>query len=103
VTALSKHAVPKVHYRLRRRRYNDTSWLIDHNDWYELDELTDAVWLACEQGLTVEQIVESVAARQGLPLNEALAATIDTLARFQSLGFLEWEDPVGCQNSRTAN
>ena len=92
MTTLSKHAVPKVHYRLRRRRYNDTSWLVDYNDLYELDDVTDAVWLACEQELTVEQIIRTVAERQGLPLNEALAATVVTLQRFRELGFLDWED-----------
>ena len=89
-STLSKSAVPEVNPRVRRRHYDETRWLVEHNDWYEIDELADAVWLACEQSLTVEQIVEQVAADQGLPLNEALAATVYLLERFSALGFIQY-------------
>ncbi len=91
LTSVSKHAVPKVSYRVRRRRYSDAAWLLHHNDRYQLDALTDSIWLACEESLTIEQIIERVAAEHSLPLDEAIAATVYTLEQFRGLGFLEYE------------
>ena len=92
MTTISKHAVPRVSYRVRRRHYDATRWLVQQNDWYELDELTDAVWTACEQGLTVEEIILRVARDQNLPLREAVAYTAYTLERFRMLGLLDYGD-----------
>jgi hypothetical protein len=89
---LSKDAIPRVNYRVRRRRYADTPFLIYQNDWYEIDELADSIWLACEHGLTVEAITKAVATGHGLPLGEALAATVGILERFRALGFVELPD-----------
>src|SRR5262245_55605815 len=87
---LPKWAVPMVNYQVRRRRYNDTSWLVRRNDWYETDRFTDAVWLLCEQSLTIEQIVESMAEAEEMSLGEALGATMLTLERFRALGLLNY-------------
>ena len=63
--------------------------LLFHNDWYEIDRVTDTVWLACEEGLTVGDIVRRVAQRHRLPLADSVAAVSFALGHFHSLGFVE--------------
>jgi hypothetical protein len=84
-------SVPKVSWEVRRRRYGDRSWLVRHNDIYELDPISDAVWVACVERMTIEQIVLRVAERTGAPTARALKATITTLRRLEDLGFVELE------------
>jgi hypothetical protein len=76
-----------------RRRYAGTRLLVRHNDWYELDELTDAIWCACDGGMTLAQITRRIAETCGLPLGEALAATVAAVLRFHELGLLDLEEP----------
>jgi hypothetical protein len=78
-------------YHVRRRRYHDTTFLIRHNEYFGVDALTDAVWLGCERGATVGEIIASVAQRLELPLDEAVAGTAVTLERFRALGFVSYE------------
>jgi hypothetical protein len=86
----SRHFVPLVDYRVRRRRYGaDAIWLIRKNEWYEIDEFTDHLWLCCERGMTLEETVQFMANAHSLPLNEALAAVVFSLLRFEHLGLVE--------------
>ena len=87
-----KKAVPKVSYRVRRRRYGDACWLIHRNDWYELDEVTDMIWLACEESLSIEGIIKRVSEQFKLPLAESIACTVSTIERFAQFGLLEIPD-----------
>ena len=45
---------------MRRRRYGDARWLVCHNEIYQVDSLTDTVWLACTEGLKVKGSAESL-------------------------------------------
>jgi hypothetical protein len=87
--SIARTAVARTDYRVRRRRYDTTPWLVRRNEWYELDEATDTVWQGCERELTLEQLARDVAARTRLPLNEALAATVFALVQFRELGMVE--------------
>lgn len=88
---LSSDSVPKASWEVRRRRYGDRSWLVRHTDVYELDPVTDAVWVACVERLTIEGIVRRVAEKSGAPTARALEATITALRRLEHLGFVELE------------
>jgi hypothetical protein len=89
---ISKDATPRANFRVRRRRYDTTSWLVDRNTWYQIDELADTVWLSCEDGFTVEQIAHEVARRHQLPLGEALAGTVGLLLHFRALGLVALDE-----------
>jgi hypothetical protein len=91
LTTIRRDAVVRADYRVYRRRYNELTLLIRHTEYFEIDAITDSVWLGCERSSTVGEITESVARRHALPLGEALAATILTLERFRALGFVSYE------------
>lgn len=86
---ISRDAVPRVSWEVRRRRYGDRRWLVRHNDVYEIDPVTDAVWLGCADGLTVEATIHRVARAFELPVGEAIDRTVEALAGFSRLGFVE--------------
>lgn len=88
-TTISRDAVPRVSWEVRRRRYGDRRWLVRHNDVYEIDPVTDAVWLGCAEGLTVEATIHRVAQTFELPVADAVARTVDALSGFSRLGFVE--------------
>jgi len=88
-TTISRDAVPRVSWEVRRRKYDDRRWLVRHNDVYEIDPVTDAVWLGCADGLTVEATIHRVAKTFELPLADAIARTVDALAGLAQLGFVE--------------
>ena len=79
---------------MRRRRYGDARWLVCHNEIYQVDSLTDTVWLACTEGLTIEDVAYRVAEREDLPLAEALAATMGTLELLRERGLVELDEPA---------
>jgi len=87
--SVSSRARARTDFRVRRRRYNSATMLVFHNDWFEIDQVTDTVWTACEDGLTVAEIIQRVAARHQLALPESMAAVSYALGHFQSLGFVE--------------
>ena len=89
--SLPRTTVVRADYRVCRRRYNETTLLIRHTEYFEIDGITDSVWLDCERSSTVGAIIESVARKHALPLSEALAATVVTLERFRALGFVTYE------------
>lgn len=86
---ISRDAVPRVSWEVRRRRYGDGRWLVRHNDVYEIDPVTDAVWLACAEGLTVEATIHRVAKAFELSLADAIAQTVEALSGLLRLGFVE--------------
>ena len=86
---ISREAVPRPSFEVRRRRYGDGRWLVHHNAIYEIDALVDAVWLGCVDGLTVEQTIHRVAETHGLSLGDAIAATTAALGRLAALGFVD--------------
>jgi hypothetical protein len=88
---VASDSMPKVSFEVRRRKYGDRAWLVRHNDIYELDPVTDAIWVACVEHLTIEQIVLRVAELSGAPTEKALTATITTLRRLEDRGLLELE------------
>ena len=90
--SISRDAVPRVSWEVRRRRLGDRRWLIRHNDIFEIDPVTDAVWMACADGLAVKEIVVHVARIFALEMPAALEATSHALARFAHLGFVTFED-----------
>jgi hypothetical protein len=89
---VASDSVPKASWEVRRRRYGDGRWLVRHNEIYELDPVTDAVWVACVEGLTIDEIVRRVAHEAGVPIAEALKATITALRRLEHLGMVELEE-----------
>ena len=90
MTEVARDAVVRVDYRVRRRKYGPSSMLIRRTEYVELDKLSDAVWLACETGGTVGDIITAVAACERLPLGDAIGAVVVTIERFRSLGFLDY-------------
>lgn len=94
MNTLSTRAHPKARYTVRRRRYAETPWLVLRNQWYELDELADAIWRACDGAASVEQITRKVAAEHALPLGEALAAVVGAVVQFHELGMLDFDEAV---------
>jgi hypothetical protein len=92
---VARDALVEVDYRVRRRRYHDSSILVRRTDYVELDDLSDSVWLACEMGGTVGDVIEAVADRQRLPLGDAVGAVVVTLERFRALGFLTYISAAG--------
>lgn len=89
VTTISSQARLRTNFRVRRRRYNAATVLVFHNDWYQVDAITDTVWLACEQGATVGETVQRVADEHKLPLQEAVAAVSFAVGWFLELGMAE--------------
>ena len=94
-TTISRDAVPRVSWEVRRRRYGDGRWLVRHNDVYEIDPVTDAVWLACAEGLTVETTIHRVAEAFELPLADAIAQTVGAISGLVQLGFVELDGMDG--------
>jgi hypothetical protein len=88
---VASDSVPRISWEVRRRRYGDRSWLVRRNDIYELDPVTDAVWVGCIERLTIEQIVRRVAEISGAPTARALKATVTVLRQLEDLGFVELE------------
>jgi hypothetical protein len=88
---LDKTIVPKCDPRAQRRRYGDVPWLVLHHQWVQLDEVADAIWLGCQAGWTVEEIVLSLTAAVRCPMNEALAATVAVLEFMRTNGFISYE------------
>jgi hypothetical protein len=84
-----RQARVRTDFRVRRRRYHTATFLLRHNEWYEIDRMTDTVWQACEEGLTVGEIVSRVARRHRVPVAEAVAAVSYALGHFLELGFVE--------------
>jgi hypothetical protein len=95
VTSVARDALVRVDYRVRRRKYRDTSMLVRRTEYVELDDLSDAVWLACEMGGTVGDVVTAVAERLGLPLGDTVGSVVVTLERFRALGFVGYAVPDG--------
>jgi hypothetical protein len=92
---ISTDSVPRVSWEVRRRRYGDRSWLVRNTEIYELDPVTDSIWLGCVEGLTIEQIVLGVARDFEMATARALDATVTMLRRLEHLGFVELEDADG--------
>jgi Coenzyme PQQ synthesis protein D (PqqD) len=92
MNTLSTRAYPKARYTVRRRRYAEVPWLVNRNDWYELDDLANAIWCACDGTLTVEQITRRIAEIHALPLGEALAATVGAVVWFHDLELLDLQE-----------
>jgi hypothetical protein len=88
VTNIDMQQIPKVRHDVRRRRYGVLTLLIRKNDWYQIDRTTDFVWLRCEDGLPIGRIASEYGAAFGVPVDEALAAMIVTIARFQAYGLI---------------
>ena len=86
---ISRDSIPRVSWEVRRRRYGDRRWLVRHNDVYEIDPVTDAVWLGCTDGLTVQATIGRVAEACGLPIDDAISATVHALGQLAGLGFVD--------------
>jgi hypothetical protein len=89
VVEVDTSVVPQVRYDVRRRRYGTVTWLIRKNDWFQIDGTTDAIWLACEDGISVAEIATRLADDSKMALGEALAATILTVSRLRVHRLLE--------------
>ena len=86
---ISTNSVPRASWEVRRRRYGDRRWLVRHTEIYELDPVTDAIWLGCVEGFTIEVIVRRIVDEFGMPTARALEATVTMLRRLEHLGFVE--------------
>jgi hypothetical protein len=86
---ISRDSTPRVSWEVRRRRYGDRRWLVRLNDVYEIDPITDAVWLGCIEGLTVQATIGRVADSCELPLQDAISATVEALGFLSTLGFVD--------------
>lgn len=89
---IASDSVPKVSWEVRRRHYGDQYWLIRHNDVYEVDRVTDTIWVACVEGLTIASMVRRVADESGAPTARALRATVTALRQLEHLGFVELDE-----------
>jgi hypothetical protein len=93
VTSVARDALVQVDYRVRRRKYHDTSMLVRRTEYVELDDLGDTVWLACELGGTIGDVIRTVADEMGLTLGNAVGSVVVTLERFRGLGFVSYVGP----------
>jgi hypothetical protein len=93
LTSIRRDAAVRADYRVRRRKYDENRFLIRHTEFVVIDEITDAVWVACERGCTVGEIITAVEDSQHLPLGEAAAAVVVTLERLRARGFVTYVDP----------
>lgn len=82
---------PVTDHRVRRRRYGTEVWLVRKNDWYVLDQVTDQIWIWCEEGIPISDMVQQLAAGEGLGLRDAVAAVVFSIVRFEDLRLI---DPV---------
>jgi hypothetical protein len=89
---VASDSVPRASFEVRRRHYGERYWLVRHNDVYELDPVTDAIWVGCLERLTIEQIVRRVAEKTGTPAALALRTTVRALRQLEQLGFVELEE-----------
>ncbi|HEX2046196.1 MAG TPA: hypothetical protein VHF27_00425 [Acidimicrobiales bacterium] len=80
--------VPEPSWEVRRRRYGEHRWLVRHNEVYEIDDITDAVWLGCGEGLTIGVIAQRVAADHGFSLPEAMGMTARAVRALAHLGLV---------------
>jgi hypothetical protein len=92
LTPISTSLIPKADYHVRRRKYLDGPWLIANSRFYQLDTLTDHLWVACDGNATIEEIAKGLSATENLTLGEALAATLLILEYFRELGFISYVD-----------
>lgn len=87
---LDRDTVPRIDFRVRRRRAGDLILLLRNTEWFEIDETADIVWRSCARGASVGESVRAVADETGLPLSEALVATSWALGSFRACGLVEW-------------
>jgi hypothetical protein len=80
VSTLTERDVPVQSVRVRRRRYGKRICLILDNHYFDLDEVTDAIWTSCDGASSVAEIGERLHQGRGWALGPAVQATIATLA-----------------------
>jgi hypothetical protein len=68
-------SVPKRDFSVRRRKYEGRCWLIVRTSFYEIDDMVEDVWLACNGDASVGAIARDVAAHRGVSQAEADAMT----------------------------
>lgn len=84
-------SIPVQSWEVRRRRYGDGHWLVRHNEIFEIDALTDAVWRACADHLRVGAIARRVADELAAPPASLLEPTISALAMLGDAGLVRFE------------
>ena len=50
--------------------------LISNNRFYDIDETVERIWIACEQGLALDEVATALAADKQMPLEESVAAVV---------------------------
>ena len=88
---MSLAAIPVQSWDVRRRRYGDGRWLMRHNEVFEIDELTDAVWRACTDRLGIGAITRVVADELALAPGHALEVTVGALQLLGDAGLVRFE------------
>lgn len=84
--------VPRPSWEVRRRRYGDQRALVRHNEIFQLDTLTDAVWRACGEGLTVLGIAKRLTEEFTMPPAIALQAAAGAVQVFADAGLVDLHD-----------
>ena len=85
---LSLTSIPVQSWDVRRRRYGDQRWLVRHNETFEMDPFTDAVWRACGAKVSVAAVAKLVADELDLPPVELLEPTMSALALLGDVGLV---------------
>lgn len=89
--ALSLTSVPVQSWDVRRRQYNGQHWLVRHNETFELNDLTDAVWRACTDHVSVAAVARIVADELGEPPVSLLEPTLAALHLLGGAGLVRFE------------
>lgn len=90
-TVLSLSSIPVQSWEVRRRHYGGQHWLVRHNETFELNALTDAVWRACSDRISVGAVARVVADELQLPPLDLLEPTVAALQLLGSAGLVRFE------------
>ena len=88
---LSLSSIAVQSWDVRRRHYGGQHWLVRHNETFELNELTDAVWRACTDRVSVAAVARVVAEELDLPPVSLLEPTLAALHLLGGAGLVHFE------------
>jgi hypothetical protein len=83
-------SIPIRNYRAWRRRYGDYACVVMNNRYFELDEITDTVWMNCDGRASTGAIATMVEQKCKLRSDIAVTATCLALLQFRDNGLVSW-------------
>ncbi|MGX9887322.1 PqqD family protein [Streptomyces sp. NPDC002276] len=80
---------------VRVRRFRGVLLIARRDDALELDAVAEFIFRRVDGGTTVHAIGEQLAATYGIPVDEAVADSLELLGRLHELGMVRMESPAG--------